>query len=86
MSYNIIQKRKIWLSISGLLVALSLAAIIAWGLNLGIDFTGGSLLEVDFKSARPSAAEIQENLKDLGLGSLTAQPSGDNGVILRFQD
>ncbi|MBU4125325.1 protein translocase subunit SecF, partial [Patescibacteria group bacterium] len=47
---------------------------------------GGSLLEVDFKSARPSAAEIQENLKDLGLGSLTAQPSGDNGVILRFQD
>lgn len=84
--YKIIQKRKIWLSISGLLVALSLAAIIAWGLNLGIDFTGGSLLEVDFESARLSTVEIQENLKDLELGSLIIQPSGDNGIILRFQD
>ena len=84
--YQIIQKRKIWLTISSILVGLSVAAIITCGLNFGIDFTGGSLLEVKFENTRPAINEMHEALNDLELGSLIIQPSGDNGVILRFQD
>ena len=84
--YNIIQKRKIWLSFSAFLVTLSIIALSVWGLKLGIDFTGGSLLEVEFSKNRPELASVQSSLEELELGSLVVQPVGDNGMILRFQD
>ena len=84
--YNIIHRRKIWLSLSSVVVGLSIIAIIIWGLNLGIDFTGGSLLEVKFLQARPTVSEVQEKLADLELGSLIIQPVGEDSMILRFQD
>lgn len=84
--YQIIQKRKIWLSISSVLVVASIIALALWGLNFGIDFTGGSLLEVEYKDGRPAVNNIQTALNDLELGSLIVQPVNDKGVLLRFQD
>jgi preprotein translocase subunit SecF len=84
--YNIIQKRKIWIGVSASLVALSLVFIIIWGLKLGIDFTGGSLLELRFQGERPSVAEVNSNLEGMELGSLIVQPVGEDGMILRFQN
>ena len=85
--YKIIQKRKIWLSISTALVLTSITFLIMWGLNFGIDFTGGSLLEVKFtESNRPSVTEVSSALSDLDLGSLITQPVDEDGMILRFQN
>jgi preprotein translocase subunit SecF len=84
--YKIIQSKKIWLSISGLLVGLSVLAWIVWGLNFGIDFTGGSLLEVRFLGEKPTVDEVKTAMSDLDLGSLTVQPVGKDSMILRFQD
>jgi preprotein translocase subunit SecF len=84
--YNIIQKRKIWLSISGTLVVLSIIFLSIWGLKLGIDFTGGSLLELKFKEARPSISEVNSALSGADLGSLIVQPVGEDGMILRYQN
>jgi len=85
--YKIIQNRKIWLSVSSVLVAASVVVLIVFGLNFGIDFTGGGLLEVRFLGGeKPSTEEIKTALNDLDLGSLTVQPTEDNGVLLRFQD
>lgn len=83
---NIIKYRKIWMSISALLVSLSVFALFSWGLNFGVDFTGGSLLELKFNENAPSVVEIRESLKDLGLNSLVIQSSEDNTVILRFKN
>lgn len=83
--YNIIQKRKIWLSISALLVTLSVIFLAIWGLKQGIDFTGGSLLEVRFEGERPSVSEVNDKLAGLELGSLITQPVGDDAMIIRFQ-
>lgn len=83
---NIIQTRKIWLTISGSLVGLSLLALILWGFKFGIDFTGGSLLEVKFNQERPVIKEVEKVLGDLSLGSLTVQPVDERGLLLRFQD
>ncbi|MBU4217112.1 protein translocase subunit SecF [Candidatus Parcubacteria bacterium] len=83
---NIIKTRKIWLSISGLLVATSAVMLIMWGLKFGIDFTGGSLLEVEFSANRPTVNEVQSSVSDLNLGSLVVQPIGEKGMIIRFQD
>lgn len=84
--YQVIQKRKIWLTVSGLIAGLSIAALAVWGLNFGIDFTGGSLLEVKFLNEMPAASEARQALGDLNLGSLIVQPAGDDGMIFRFQD
>ncbi|HRH32722.1 MAG TPA: protein translocase subunit SecF [bacterium] len=83
--YQIIAKNKIWLSISGILVATSIVMMIVWGLKLGIDFTGGSLLEVNFNGNRPTVTEVENKLADVKLQSLTVQPVEETGMILRFQ-
>jgi preprotein translocase subunit SecF len=85
MIYKIIQKRRIWLGISAALLVVAFYAIFAWGLKLGIDFTGGSLLEVKFGPNKPSVIEVSEAVQDLKLNSLSVQPS-DTSVILRFQE
>lgn len=65
---------------------VSITALIAWGLNFGIDFKGGSLLEVRFLQDRPAVSEIQESSGDLNLGALMAQPIGEKDMIFRFRD
>ena len=57
-----------------------------FGLNLGIDFTGGSLLEVEYEKERPTTKSIQESLSGLDLGSLSVQHTGENGVLVRMKD
>lgn len=86
INLNIIKNRNIWLIFSGILVSLSIVSLFSWGLNFGIDFTGGNLLELKFSGQKPSVIEIREELKDLSLSSLTVQMTENDSVILRFKD
>jgi preprotein translocase subunit SecF len=81
---SIIPHKKIWFTVSGLLIVLSIIALSVWGLNFGIDFTGGSSLEVEFQGDRPSVTEVQDKLSDLELSDLTVKPADEKGMILRF--
>jgi preprotein translocase subunit SecF len=84
--YKIIPLRKIWLSLSAILVTLSIIAIAVWGLNFGLDFTGGSLLELKINNQEIDTTQIKEALAPLELSSLVVQPTENNTVLLRFQD
>lgn len=81
--FRIIQKRKIWYSFSLVLTVASLLSLIFWGLNLGIDFTGGSILELKFTDRALSNDEISSALSGLQLPYLNVQPTSNNGVILK---
>lgn len=81
-----IKNRKIWFTISSLAVLASIIVTVMFGLNLGIDFTGGSLLEIEFKAQRPSSQAVEEALAVLNLGDVTVQIVGDKSMILRFQE
>ena len=48
-NFDVIAKRKLWFSVSGLLVLLSIMSIIMFRFNWGIDFTGGTILELGFQ-------------------------------------
>ena len=85
MKLNIIKNSKYFYIFSGTLVLVSILSLIAWGLKPGIDFTGGSFLELNFTADRPVTDEIQKSLSALDLGELKIQESGEKNVILRFK-
>jgi len=67
-------KRKIAGTMSVVLIVLSLGVLLVQGLNLGLDFTGGTLVEVEF--TEPTApAEIRELLDTAGF---------ENGIVQYF--
>jgi len=86
VNYKIIKYRKLWLLISVGMVVLSVISLSIWGLKAGLDFTGGSLLEVKFAGGVPSVMEIQNSVKEANINSLIVQPTGNNSIILRFQE
>ncbi len=64
--FDIIGRRNIYFLISGLMILPGLIGLAIWGLNLGIDFTGGSLVEVRL-GANPAAAQVRSVFVDAGL-------------------
>jgi len=86
VNFKIIKYKKLWLLISAAMVVISIAALLIWGLKWGLDFTGGSLLEVKFAGGQPTVAEVQNSLSGVGVNSLVVQPTGTGSVILRFQE
>ena len=85
MSINFIKYSKIYFIFSGILVIGGLACVFLFGLKYGIDFLGGSILEIDFEN-RPENSVIQEKLEGLNLGEIIIQPIGEQGVILRLKN
>ena len=85
MKLKIIQNRKYFYAFSIILFLAAVFSLIAWGLKPGLDFTGGSLMEITFNNNRLANNEVQDSLAPLDLGELKVQTAGDKGVILRFK-
>jgi len=86
MNINFLKYKKIYFIFSATLILASLGFLIIFGLKPGIDFTGGSILEIEYIEERPSNQEIKETLSGLDLGEVSVQPTGEKGVILRMKD
>lgn len=87
---NIIGYKHIYLTISGILVLVSIVLVAVWGLKQGIDFTGGTLMEIEFhpetaaQKRAPTADEVKKELEVLDIGPVSIQSAGPNGMLLRF--
>ena len=86
MEINFLKYRKIYFIFSGILILGSLISLVIFGLKPGIDFTGGSILELEFKDSRPSNQEIREKLSNFDLGEVILQPTGEKGLIIKMKD
>jgi len=86
IKFNFLKYRKIYFIFSGSLILASVICLIIFGLKLGIDFTGGSILELEFKEKRPSNQEIQEKLIELNLEEIYLQSTNEKGIILRMKE
>jgi preprotein translocase subunit SecF len=67
--------RRIWYTLSILLVVASLVLFFTRGLNLAIDFTGGTVVEATFPAA-PSVEKVRQSLEDAGFHEPTVQNFG----------
>lgn len=81
--------RKIFLAIAAVIMLGSAALIGMFGLKLGIDFTGGTLIEVVFTEI-PSQTQVEESLQPYELGAISvreaASDDGRTGYIVRTRD
>lgn len=82
----IIKHKKIFLSISAILVVLSIIFFFIFGIKVGIDFKGGAFTEVSYTDTRPNQEVLSKNLEKLNLGSILIQPTGENNYIIKSRD
>jgi preprotein translocase subunit SecF len=74
------------LALSLIAMALSLGVIWHKGFNYGVDFTGGTVVEVQSKSGPADVAGLREKLNGLGIGSVQIQSFGnDTDVLIRIE-
>ena len=82
ININFIGKRWIFISVSICLIVIGLAAIfIRGGLNPGIDFTGGTLVEIRF-TKDVEVVQIRDALREVGLGKSEIQHVGNKKDVL----
>ncbi len=79
---NVLKNYKIWFAISGTFLVIGLFSVFSYGMKLGIDFTGGSIIELSFK-ANPNLDQIKLSLKNLKLENSQLQTTQANGVIIK---
>jgi len=84
MNIPFIKYSKIWVGISTSFVVISIILLFTLGLKPGIDFTGGSLMELSFDN-RPEVSEIKTSLVNHEIENPVVQRTGDNGLIIRMQ-
>lgn len=82
---NVVTYRKFFYTLSGILIIISIAATIVWGFNLGIDFKGGSILEVEYPNGRPAQTEVVSAVAPLNLEA-SVRATGENGYLIRMKD
>jgi len=80
-SFDFLGARRPALIFSGLFIAIALISIVARGLNLGIDFTGGTLVEVGYAEA-VELSNVRNALSSDGFGDATVQHFGTSKDVL----
>lgn len=70
-------KKKIFFTISAVLVALSIILLFVRGLNFGIDFTGGNSIEIEMKKEIKDFSEVEKTIE----GIVKAQTKAENVIV-----
>ena len=81
---DIVGKKLWYFSFSALIIIPGIISLFFWGLNLGIDFTGGTLLEYEFKQ-EVSKEAIENTLKEKGVTVSSIQKTSENSYLIRSE-
>jgi len=84
-NFDFIKNRKIAYAISAVIILIGLISIIFNGFNFGIDFSGGTLLQLRFDKS-VSTAEIRKILGEFNLSQSTIQSLSENEFIIRTEN
>ncbi len=81
----VIKHRKIFFAFSGLLVISSLILVFTLGLNIGIDFTGGSAVEIRYSEDRPDISVVHQTIEEANIEAASIRPIGENGFMFQLK-
>ena len=82
---DFMKHRKFALTLSLVLVIASLVLLFTKGLNLGIDFTGGNVIQTEFDT-RPDIAEVRNVISSIVAKGAMIQNFGEKGIIIRTNE
>lgn len=82
---DLVGKRNLWFLISLLLLVPGIISLVVNGLNLGIDFTGGTSWELQM-SQPVTSTEVRDVLNENGFSDTVVQTSDDNAIIIRMDE
>ena len=83
--FDFMRYRRVTYPLSAVMSVLTVVLLLTVGLNFGIDFQGGTLMEMQAKSGRGDVAAVRQTAESLGFGEVEVQEFGrDGGVSLRF--
>lgn len=82
----IVQYRNVFFAITGIIVLASLISTFLFGLRLGIDFTGGTFVQVTYPAGRPSPELLQRSLDTAGFVGYSLREAGSSDYILRTKN
>ncbi|MSU60313.1 MAG: protein translocase subunit SecF [Candidatus Staskawiczbacteria bacterium] len=85
MNFPFIKFSKFYYIFSAILIVASVVSLVVFGLHFGIEFTGGSNMELEFSQTRPTNEEISKSLSEFNLGEITIQPTGERGALVKFK-
>ena len=85
LNINFMSRRKLALAVSFILVAVSIFLLMTRGLNLGIDFTGGNVIQVEFEN-RPDIVEVRNVISGVVAREAMIQNFGEKGIIIRTNE
>jgi preprotein translocase subunit SecF len=80
---DFMSRRNIALIFSAVLIATSIASLALRGLNFGLDFTGGTLIEVGYPTA-PDTNDVRENLASAGFDSIVQTYGAATDIVVRI--
>ena len=73
--------------VSSLLIIVSLVLLIFKGLNFGIDFKGGTLIELRSSDTKINVSSLRDNLKQMDLGDVSVKKFGnDQDYLIKFEN
>ena len=78
--FDFVGNRKRWFTISAIIIVISLGSLLFRGLNLGIDFEGGTLVEVE-NPAGASVSDVRSAISGLGLADAKVQLTGGGSGV-----
>lgn len=81
----IVNNRKIFFAVSALLVLAALFSVFYFKWNVGIDFKGGAISEVEYPGGRPDMTALTQSVK-AGFPEAQVQSTGESGVFVRTRD
>ena len=85
LKFDIAGHRKIWFLISALIIIPGIICMAVRGFNFGIDFTGGTIIDLKF-SQPVSIAEVRTSLAKYDLADATIQLSGAQSDVKESED
>ena len=85
LNFDFMKHRRLALSISLALVIISIILLLTRGLNLGIDFTGGNVIQVEFEN-RPDITKVRGVISGVVAREAMIQNFGEKGIIIRTNE
>lgn len=83
--FRIVHWRRLAYPFSAAYSVLVLVLFLTVGLNFGIDFRGGTLMEMQAKSGKPDIAQVRQTANSFGFGEVEVQEFGNAGDLsMRF--